>query len=233
MAVGWFCNFSPISIAGLRLWLKADALQGLADGNALTTWPDSSRSGNNFTQTTAANQPTYQTAEVNSLPCVRFVTDDFLDGLATSSFISASAYTTWVVYKATSNVAEQPLISDGIFFTSVFWSLAINASNIVVRNNDGSDDQSTVSADVAGSWTWARGRHDTGTIYAKTKGGAESAGTASGNTATLTDTVRIGAYNAANNPFGGDIAEILVYNTVVSAEDRTKVENYLASKYAL
>ena len=58
--------------AGAVLVLDSRYITGLSDGNAVSTWTDRSRSGNNATQATAANQPTYQTAEQGGQPLVKF-----------------------------------------------------------------------------------------------------------------------------------------------------------------
>lgn len=47
------------------LWLKADAIKGLADGAAVTQWDDSSGNGRNFTQGTVSKQPAYVASEAN------------------------------------------------------------------------------------------------------------------------------------------------------------------------
>jgi hypothetical protein len=56
-----------------------------------------------------------------------------------------------------------------------------------------------------------------------------------GNTAnTNSQAVRVGSNAAADNLFfNGDIAEILIFPTALSTEDRQKVEQYLSSKYAI
>lgn len=63
----------------LKVWLKADAITGLADGEAVASWADSSGNGKSAANATGAEQPTYQTGEINGLPVVRFDgTDDDL-----------------------------------------------------------------------------------------------------------------------------------------------------------
>lgn len=55
------------------MWLKADAITGLNDGEAIATWEDSSAANNDATQSNASLRPTYQTNELNGLPSVQFV----------------------------------------------------------------------------------------------------------------------------------------------------------------
>ena len=55
-------------LAGLVLWLSASAIGGLADGDPVVTWPDSSGQGNDVTQATASKRPLYKTAIQNGRP---------------------------------------------------------------------------------------------------------------------------------------------------------------------
>jgi len=64
--------FSPLDIAGLKVWLDASQITGLNDGDSVTTWSDLSGQGNDVTQSTASKKPTYQTNEINGLPVVKF-----------------------------------------------------------------------------------------------------------------------------------------------------------------
>lgn len=73
--------FSPAFISNLKIWLQANQITGLNDGDAVTTWSDSSGNGYNATQSTGSLKPLYKTNIKNGLPVVRFDgTDDFLEG---------------------------------------------------------------------------------------------------------------------------------------------------------
>jgi hypothetical protein len=54
------------------VWLDASDITGLASGDLLPTWVDSSGNGRNATQTNTTRQPTYQASAANGLPAVRF-----------------------------------------------------------------------------------------------------------------------------------------------------------------
>ena len=43
---------------GLALWLKADAITGLADGDPVASWADSSGNSHTATQATSGSRPT-------------------------------------------------------------------------------------------------------------------------------------------------------------------------------
>ena len=66
--VGGGAEFSPASLSGLSLWLKADA--GVtASGSSVTAWADQSGNGNNVT---AYNNPQLVTNALNSKPVISF-----------------------------------------------------------------------------------------------------------------------------------------------------------------
>jgi len=72
---GW----TPKSIPGLNLWVKADQISG-SDGMAVATWLDLSGKNNHLTQATSAYQPLLKTGIINGKPVVRFDgVNDYLD----------------------------------------------------------------------------------------------------------------------------------------------------------
>src|SRR5262245_37146172 len=58
---------TPDQITGLVGWWKADSL-ALSDGAAVTSWSDSSGTGNTATQATGGVQPIYKTNILNGKP---------------------------------------------------------------------------------------------------------------------------------------------------------------------
>ena len=74
---------SPSDIPGLKLWLKADAITGLNDGDPVVTWPDQSGNSNDADQTDTSRQPEFisTVSELANQPPVRFDnTDDGIKG---------------------------------------------------------------------------------------------------------------------------------------------------------
>ena len=64
--------FSPSSVSGLNLWLKADAGVTTTTGDAVTTWSDQSGNGNNATQASGAYQPILNPGVLNGYNAVTF-----------------------------------------------------------------------------------------------------------------------------------------------------------------
>jgi len=80
--------FSPDDLDSLVLWLKADA--GITKSeNRVSAWTDQSSADTDMVQGTASKQPLYVASQINSLPIIRFLTNDYLQ--KTSSVFNGDA----------------------------------------------------------------------------------------------------------------------------------------------
>lgn len=108
-------SFGPLSpIDGVLpvLWLEADRIIGLSDGDPIATWLDASQGGNNATQAVAGKRPTYKTNIINGKPVARF---DGGDCLITSS-VDLSAIddvTIFAIFTAATGATVQAIIEHG------------------------------------------------------------------------------------------------------------------------
>ena len=84
-----------------ELWLAADQITGLSDGDPLSVaWPDISGNAHDASQGTPGYYPGYETGEINGLPVVRFDgTDDYLQDSH-----SYSGRTVFAVYNISSSL---------------------------------------------------------------------------------------------------------------------------------
>lgn len=223
-------SLAPDDLADLTLWLKADAITGLSDGDPVTTWPDSGPAGNDATQGTASEKPTYQTGEINGLPVVRF--DGVNDWLASAASASGVEQTLFAVVKFAltdvSGTLRGPSASGGLQWTF---------------NGDGW--YGLIRAQIAGIsgdfTTFTSGYHylsarwsDTEDLGATWRDG--STWTSTTHTASLSagTTTQIGrAFSDAGESLGGDLAELISYDAALSTSDRQAIEAYLAAKYGL
>ena len=234
--------FSPTDITGCKLWLEADAgvykdagstLAG--NGDAVQQWNDQSGNGNNVTQATSGNRPTFATAVVNGLPSVRF-------SASASQFFDAGA----------------PL--SGATAGSLFVALKRNSSPPADGTSAGFMQWST--ADAAPWYPWTDGhiyesfgttaRKDTGAasglatfrIYAVIAAasdwtnfldGTQQFHTTSNTVAFKTSGSTVGKSSdgGATGYFDGDIVEVILYDSALSSTDRASVTTYLAQKYGI
>jgi hypothetical protein len=216
---GGVTAFDPSDIAGLQVWLKADAL-ALSDNDPVASWTDSS--GNGRTLTSATGQ-TYQTNEQNSLPIVRFDgTDDLMDN---GSAIALKHI--FVVLKITQATFAD---YDGVLTGPAFLS----GDNEVVLVGDGAGGTQTKFYDAAQTTLYRLDGADLaegsmtapmnvyGVISLSCAAGWSLAG------------LRVGKDRDSGGRFlPADIGELLGYDSVLSSTDRDAVEAYLADKWGL
>ncbi len=233
--------FSPAFIPDLSVWLKADAITGLNDGDAVTTWNDSSASANNVTEATTSQKPLYKTAIVNGLPVVRFDgTDDVLVA-SVNVFDLASGYTIFAVISFST-------LNDGTLLSTANFVTGDNGELIRVRNDTSQGELRIFSG--GSSFDTSTNSVPTGTslltvVNSSVSGGGSAAlNTYRNGTSILSTTASRSTTNTHNltvgrveelfgTSFNGDIAEIIIYNSVLSDTARIAVEGYLASKYRI
>ncbi len=94
---GALANGQTLNVTnGLTLWLKADALTGLTNGQSVATWNDSSTNGNDATQGSGSMQPTYVSNGLAGLPVLSFSGDN----LVTPSIAALSSLSVFMVARS-------------------------------------------------------------------------------------------------------------------------------------
>lgn len=253
-------TYSPSNYSGLVLWLKADAISGLSDGDGVTTWSDSSSGGNHFTQSTAANKPLYKKEILNCQPVVRLDGEtgsggDFLQsqstGMISTALNGATGYTVFVV-------AANVTVGGSSGFENHLYSFMHSSSyvgmNMNYRSDAGhekkiylggrlgsGDTAKSLSSDSAVSGTGhiligvVDIANDTmkleGSVPVSTTGVSFSPTSWVSTSTSFSDYV--GKELGKTYPFHGDIAEIILYNTILTASQRLEILDYLNKKYGL
>lgn len=209
--------FSPSDIAGLQLWLKADAITGLVNGDPVGQWNDESGAARHLTQATAAQRPTYQTNVVSGKPVVSFDgVDDSLRGSAAVIFKHAFA----VVNVGEATFGDYDGVLTGINNTDdniVLVGEAItarfhNASITTVYHRDGTAEAETAMSAPMQAWGICSISFATGWDVTPQLG---------------TDRINSARFLL------GKIAEVICYNNVLSDADRRRVESHLGTKYGI
>lgn len=229
-------SVKPDEIPNLVAWFKADAIVGLNDGDAVSTWSDSSPSGYNLTQGVAARRPVYKTNIINSTyPVVRFDgTNDTLENTGSGPGISASAGTVIVVFKATSIATNNATVNQN----ATVWQIADrcglslkSTNNEFWWNDDGAVDSTSAAIDTTNFFIsiW---QHSGGSLYGYQNKNTSATPATSGNT-TSVNSLNLGADSALSYCFNGDIAEVIIYSTVISEAAIAQIRKYLNAKYAI
>jgi hypothetical protein len=242
----------PQEVPGLRLWLAARKETAFADTAAVATPTNWAGYGNNLTQATGGKQPTYQTAVIDGQPVFRFVTASAQEWIATAGNIltvtnAVSGITVFVVAAVTSgatgvtqeliNIDTATLGSARFKYGSRFVSGFPDRWHGVGRRLD-ADTQvvSTSEVSVDTAWhlhtvvpTWSAGTID---FYREQTADATGVAWTTSGTTSATDSSRVDVGSKGGSEYlGGDIAEVLVYDRVLSAGDLQQVWDYLLGIY--
>lgn len=218
-------RFSPDRLPNLGLWVKADAITGLNDGDAVATWPDSSTNANNLTE--ATNKPTYKTNILNGLPVVRFNgTSHRLTGTA----ISATAMTIIAVLnrQADSGSYRAAIVTDKINLYSRLGGGAPALTHWGAFQGQNIDSTVLIGSSFVVAALVVRAQND---IDLATNGASVTKTNGSGYNAKAT--LQVGGSSADGQWHDGDIAEVLIYTRALVSGERKFCERYLARKWGL
>ena len=215
----------------LALWLKADVLANLTNDAPVSLWPDSSGGGHDAYQSDAARQPMLVSNVLNGRPVVHFSGAGqyvYLPGILGN----ATAAEAFVVLKSTQGAGA--LWSLG----SHWWSAPAGVPPPFYPDGDGSVSEDFGSANMYGLGIPPQPL-DQFNVYNVTAETNYWAAWLDGVLLLETSNNPVGfgtpPFNFGNNffSFGGDVAEVVIFNRTLSAEERTTVNSYLNGKYGL
>lgn len=212
------------SRAGLKLWLMADAIGGLADGASIQTWNDGSGQGNDLTQATSGKRPLYKTNIVNGLPVVRFDgIDDFL-AIAFAASI-APPFTLVIVAKLRSawSAGNNAIADGGGGLNNYLFRATNNTSLYLNRVISTQIGPATVTTN---SWMYISAVVNGASSSLRGNGGTAATGTLSG--VNLTG-FRLGSRDDDAEHGDVDIAEVLLR----TGTSYTDMQDYVKAKYGL
>lgn len=226
--------------SSLALWLDAEDTTTITlNGSSVSQWNDKSGNGRNVTQGTAANQPTYQAAGLNSKPTLSFDgTNDFLLG---TSNIGLSGNPSFSLFTVQTGVAasSQVWVASGqnIAGKGVHW-MSGSTGTVAWLGFDGFTQTATVTLSPSSATPFIASLLRTGTLgtdYSIFQNGNNLTVTsANNNTVNLTDTpINIGRYVSNSNFANMKFSETVLVYGAINTSDRQKMEGYLAWKWGL
>lgn len=217
--------WSPSDVASILAWWRADAIEGLSDGDDVSAWPDSSGNGNDLTQSSAANKPHYKTGILNGLPVVRVTNASDSHFMSLPGEVQAKAFA--MVTKCGTALTYGTFFGHSTLYDYVCFGTAWVSSYYAatpVKNGtawqDGADDWGspndlqTLVRDT--SWHVIASSHNQS--YSPGYGRIDQ---------------MFRDRTFANWGHDGDVAEVILFSDVLSDSDRQKVEGYLAWKWGL
>lgn len=254
--------FSPLDISGLQLWLDGSNLSSLYQDAARTTpvttdadvvgaMSDLSGNGRHATQSTTASKPTYRAAVQNGRGVVRFDgVDDYLRSAGGLGISGSDACTMFLVAKCLSTPSSAAY--SGIYHGDAAgtnggirrFSIEPYVSSTYAtgaRFNDGNRlfatgfSASAFRLGVLTAGAWAQYiQHD---LWVNGAAATQASTVNPTFVPNVVDSfVQIGANIVASALIDyahADIAEILIFNVVLSTTNRQAVESYLNNKWTM
>ena len=231
----------PVPQPTLAAWFKADALS-YTNGAPVASWIDSSGSGNTATQSTVTPQPSYVSAAINGRPAVRFNAAES-DNLAFNRPVKDN-FAIFCVFRSTQGIGTGTNFYNGAGLVSgekngvtSDFGLSLNVSGKLLAGT-GSPDVTIASTGVTfnnGSAHVAVFRRTQATGLLELFADGIAQGTATGGVQSLTApaSLVLGSHPVLNNYLTGDIAEVKIYEGIISDADRSAVSSALAFKYGI
>jgi len=211
---------------GCLMWLDGadDSVFTYSSGTSVSEWRDKSGNNNHVSNSNGTYQPS-RNVTINSKSAVNF-SDDSLQ--ATNVFSStATSYTKIAVVYQTSNTSGNVISSNtghafyfgGSTQIRLYHNGTFVTSSVTLANN--------TAGIISGTVQYNSSSSASGEVFVN----GTSGGTGTTSNATINSTtVQIGSFNGANY-YTGYIAEVLVYDRVLSSDELTKVHNYLQNKW--
>ena len=228
---------APVTVSGMRIWLRAD--KGVTvSGDRATSWRDQSGRSMDATQTNSSLRPTFVLPGLNGKPVLRF--NGTSNAMNLPHFMTgATAGDMFVVVRA----AAASLSSDSRLFSAINGHAPTCYPVANNRISDGFATPSGIPFGAAGvDLTVAKIYNVTGDAsgWSARLDGTKLEHRGS-NQVAFTNTTwtpvlgadRSGSWYALANWFGGDVAEIIIYDRALTIAERQEVGEYLAQKYAL
>ena len=252
--------FASLLPSGMFAWYDANQLS-LSDNDDVSTWTDMSGNGFHATQSTADKKPHFKTNVVNGKPVVRFDgTDDCLAISGSASTMKTLHYDSSTIFivcrigidanpgRFLTIMGNHSTASAAIGFTLFYDDRATPGDKVAHFVAQGVQDNNPIENTSAAGFLSPNTFHmfwinsDPGNATAALRSKIILNGTASvaSNTKTnnrsandATYDLQIGAAGTDNYHFLGDIAEIIIYNSLLTSAQIAPIVFYLLAKYDL
>jgi hypothetical protein len=231
------------------LWLMANSgTSTTTNGTAVSLWSDQSGNANNASQAVATQQPLYQSSVINSQPTLLFdnavsPNNDELVVPDNANLDNTNGLTILTVSRPLNlDGAARTIVSKRVGVASQqSYSFFFLTTNNLFADIDTNNNRFATSSTFSNSTNYINNLFYNGTLAAASRARIYVNGTLDV-TATETSTtipnyasnVTIGSINEGDGrPFGGHIAEVVIYRETLNEAQRTIADNYLSAKYAI
>lgn len=219
----------------LVLWLNGDTLG--ANGSAISSWADSSANHNDATQSSSGSQPLVERPAQNGNPAAKFdgVNDHLLLPSGFANF--TEGMTVFAVVKPTSaspNNGRVLDLSNGASSDNIQFYLQNNPNFALSVLNGATATTLSTGGVVNNTFQLLEFRHDgAGTARLLVNSTQQNFSTTMNNIPNVTRANNFVGKSNSGNYLPGQIAELLIYDDLLSPQTCQQVENYLIAKFAL
>jgi hypothetical protein len=243
-------------ITGLALWLRADEGTGTTTDNAdVNTWGDQSTTGRNAVEINLGGavpvEPKYQTNEFNFNPVIQIYDPNSTNASyiettngnnVQSNMSLISVFSTGQSGGSTTNFEDAPAIFSAGASGNLDYGIGISEGRLHMNaaNNNGLNARSPSGTTynnqkafiVTGTRTQSAAA---GSIQLYANSANIASGTSTNDALSTPTTFGIGNHDVPNvaSQFNGKVAEAIAYSSVLTANERQRVESYLAVKYGI
>ena len=231
------------------LWLKADVGTSTTTNSvAVSSWADQSGNSNTVTQATANLQPLYMTSIINGFPCIWFdnvsSTNDKMLGKNSATLDGTAGYTFFTVTRpqnldgssARAIISKRTTVSVQESFMQFYYT-----SNKLFTDIETTDDRYNTATTFTNNTNYLIDQLYDGTLAkasrCKTYVGGNLDVTSAETNSFVPNNISplvIGSTDSSDGrPFGGYIAELIIFRKAVNNAERYIVDNYLSAKYNL
>ena len=253
---------SSIPTLNLELWLNAGKINGLSNGDSISLWEDKSGNGRNATQSASSYQPLYKTNIKNGKPAVYFDgTNDYLSISGSSSslkFLHSDKSTIFLVaqagFSADPNITMAFMDSSGGSWGNIGYSVSYTDVSAYSYNNRFTLEVANSISTNRVDWQYQDNVLTPNSMHIIKVVGDMTNSTAANRSSIEIDGMALtslnsqaGAPSTSNSSYDivigtsanlfaylyGYICELIIYSRNLSANEISKVETYLSSKYAI
>ena len=211
-------KFLPGQISGLSLWLDAaDTTTLTLSGSNVTQWNDKSGNAKHFT---SSGNPTSGNTTLGGYNILNLTGGG---SFSNASYTLPAVYSMFIVaYTSASGLRTLLSASTDVYILvrmgGILWGTGTGGWNGGISYPATTPNIASFIVNTNGS-LWMNG--------------ASSAATGSGVAASFTGTIGLGYRIGSSEPWGGYIAEFLIYNSALGGAERQQLEGYLAKKWNL
>lgn len=216
LGVKGLTTWTPSSISP-NIWYDATDSSTITIATGVSSWSNKGSGTNNATQGTASAQPSVVTNELNGYQIIRWDGSD--DNLTMGTRLT-TVRTAMILCKWTATTGDyRPIFGDT---TTNDYHGALASTGFLLDSNSSSTDVRQGSNYINGTWTFGNlARYTTWTMHAFVN-------------FANTEISKFGQDRGqAGRFFYGDIAEIILLTSVISKENREKIEGYWGHRYGL